>query len=85
MVWGTEKEHGQLDQLGKQLAKETGADEPRQMIVYDLEDVVAAEAQRLIGQVVGTVEYITGQSPKELTIWASSEQHEQIKTLLEPW
>ena len=83
MVWGTDKNHKRLDQLIQQLESEMGVDVQREIVVYDLDDVTAADAQRVLSEAVSDLEFLTTTAPDRLVIRAEAEKHKQVKVILD--
>ncbi|MFO7901534.1 MAG: secretin N-terminal domain-containing protein, partial [Pirellulaceae bacterium] len=83
LVWGTSKDHERLDQLIQQLEGEMGLDGERKMKRYELGDVSADDAEELLNDAIGDLEYLPGGDEDELVIRAGEATHRRIATLLD--
>ncbi len=82
LVWATDKNHTRLDQLVQQLEAELGVAVERDIVVYDLEDVTVADAQRVLAETVSDIEFLTTTAADRLVVRATAEDHEQVKSVL---
>jgi hypothetical protein len=85
LLWGKRKDFEKLDELILDLEKEIGTPQERQLVQYDLEDLSQAEAQRILDEEVGGLEYVPSSVTDRLVVRATPEKHELVQVVLEQW
>lgn len=83
LVWGTPADQERLATLLAQMETELGLDAERQMKTYELGDVSQDEARRVLDSAIGNLEYVEGEAPDQLVVWASAAAHEEVAKLID--
>ena len=82
LVFATPEDHQRLSELIQQVETELQLDVDRAVLVFDLENVTAAQAQQILDAAVGGLEYVPTTVPGRLVVWADPAKQPDIEKVL---
>ena len=82
IAWGTAADHKLAKQLIEQMEEEYSLKSGLELQVYDVESIGAAEAQKLLEDIVHEAEFTIGDDPNKLIVWAKPEDHVVIEKVV---